>query len=205
MHFIGSLCSTTSPRGRHRVTRGRSGSDLHARTRQFYGDSIRQTFISRTDTYVHLWEMRFSQENRSSIYTFLRFSSSSRNTRHSRGMAQAIKKSRTTRVDFIVTAQLPFERHVGGKKERQRWMQVTCEHLGTRAGSFKKKIIIIKWQKEGGGSKKTTSHNISFLVWVGPVTIPVLAVRSERRSNGSDHTSSQCRRCLGGRRAETHL
>lgn len=60
------------------------------------------------------------------------------------------------------------------------------EHLGTKIGSSPPQK---KGKKKERGSKKTTSHNISFLVWLGPVTIPVLTVRSERRSNGSDHTS----------------
>lgn len=94
------------------------------------------------------------------------------------------QKSLTTRVDFIVPARLPSDHHVGKKKKRTA--EVDAGHVRAPWNNW---TLLKKNAKKKGGGKQTTSHNISFLVWFGPVTIPVLTVRSRQRSNGSDHTS----------------
>lgn len=133
--------------------------------------------------------MRFSQENRSSIYTFLRFSSSSRNTRHSRVMARAIKFTS----DEGQVGQKKKTAEVDAGNVRAPWNNSWILQKKTKRNAKKK------------GSKKTTSRNISFIfiVCVGPVTIPVLTVWSDGQRNGNNRTSRSCCWWLGGNSQNT--
>lgn len=102
------------------------------------------------------------------------------------------QKSLTTRVDFIVPAQLPSECHVGKKKKKKRTAEVDA---GNARAPWNKNWISpplpkkkAKKKERGGVRRQLHTTSVSLFGSV-KVTIPVLTVRSERRSNGSDHTS----------------